>query len=1045
MPTKQVPSTREVDSRNQTRSSPSRNSYLSGTFAFLVAVGFAILAAYSASASFVEDALDQSNQAARTIDFVSDVQPIFEAACIKCHGPLRQEGNYRLDVREVAVGGGANYAPNIIPNNSADSPLMHFVKGQVDDMLMPAQGKRLSDKQVAVLRAWIDQGASWPDSANQQDVDKGDWWSLKPLVSATIPGHSETHHPIDAFIRTKLDEHALSPAPQADRSTLIRRVYFDLIGLPPTPDEIDAFIADKGPAAYDQLIDRLLASPRYGERWARHWMDAAHFAETHGHDQDRIRENAWPYRDYLIESFNADTPFHQFIHEQLAADVLATNEPHKIAALGFLAAGPWDESTLRDIREDTIDREIGRYVDRDDMLTNVMSNFTSLTVHCARCHDHKFDPIPQADYYSLQAVFAGVERANRSYDADDSVQIRRASLRKRAEQLAAPNTQLREELLGKVNERAVAEWERQASGRIVNWHLLANTTAESTGGSTLTTQSDGSYLASGKRPERDTYVIAGFVTDSIITGLRLQVLADPSLPLSGPGRQDNGNLHLSEIEVLQGTGTFVPIARAIADFDQADWGIARAIDGNPDTAWGIHPKVGVSHEAIFEFVTPLRVLSTQKLTVRLRQLHGSGHLIGRPRLSFSTDKPPLRLNDLPIQISEVVAIEPPLRSEQQRFQLALHVERERVSSELNSLPKPKLVYAAAAEFEPDGSLKPPPGPRPIHRLERGDIRFPKELAFPGALTCVGDIASKFELESGLHESARRAELAQWLTDVRNPLTWRSIVNRIWQHHFGRGIVDTANDFGRLGSKPTHPELLDWLAVEFRDSQQSIKALHRKILTSETYRQSALASQCLIQGKPSSRLDQADSVDTENRLLWRMHRTRLDAECVRDAMLATSGQLDLRMGGPSDRQFDLKPGRHVTPIIDYGMFDQDGVAGQRRSVYRFLFRTLPDPFMEALDCPAGDQIMPARMNSVTVQQVLAMWNDALVLKQAEHFAARIKHERHTTTDRIILALRLALGRMPQAKEVEKFVKYSDEYGLENFCRLLFNTNEFMFID
>ena len=1010
--------------------------------ATLFAVGLPSIAAVVTAEAI---AWDEPSHPRRTISFIDDVQPIFAAACIKCHGPLRQAGAYRLDVREIAISGGASYAPNIIRHNAADSPLMHFVTGQVDDMLMPAKGNRLTDKQIEVLRAWIDQGAAWPDSANQSAVEKGDWWSLRPLVKPLVPTHSQAQHPIDAFIRTKLDEYGLSPALPANRETLIRRLYFDLIGLPPTPEAIDAFSTDEDPAAYERLVDRLLASPRYGERWARHWMDAAHFAETHGHDQDRIRENAWPYRDYLIDAFNNDTPFNQFVHEQVAADLLAVNEPQKIAALGFLAAGPWDESTLRDIREDTIDREIGRYLDRDDMLTNVMSNFTSLTVHCARCHDHKFDPISQADYYALQAVFAGVERANRGYDADDVVQKRRETLRKRAAQLAAPDLSVRQELLEAQPQQLVSAWEQGSAGRVISWHPLQSTTANSTDGSTLTLQPDGSFLASGSRPEFDTYVITGHTASSTITAVRLEVLLDPSLPHSGPGRQDNGNLHLSEIEVTVGSDTNMPIARAVSDFDQADWGVARAIDGQPETAWGIHPRVGVAHEAIFEFARPVTVPLNATVTVRLKQLHGRGHLIGRPRVTLSADESPLVLSNLPSQVTAVLAIPLAARSEEQRYQLSLYVAQEGVTSALAALPKQNLVYAAAADFEPEGALKPPPGPRPIHRLERGDVHAPKESALPGALTCVSELPARFQQESGLHESHRRAALAQWLTDARNPLTWRSFVNRIWQQHFGCGIVETANDFGRLGSKPSHPELLDWLAVDFRDSGQSVKSLHRTMVTSETYRQTAQATLALHDRKNDFRTDQASSVDSDNRLLWRMNRTRLDAECVRDAMLAISGQLDLRMGGPSDRQFDLKPGRHVTPIIDYGLFDLDGPAGQRRSVYRFLFRTLPDPFMEALDCPAGDQIMSARSNSVTVQQVLAMWNDALVLNQAEHLAIRLQWERKNTAERIELALRLALGRAPHAAEYIRFSNYTDQHGLANFCRLLFNLNEFMFID
>ncbi len=979
----------------------------------------------------------------RTIRFVEDVQPILEAACIKCHGPLRRESDYRLDIREVALQGGASYAPNIIPHQAADSPLIHFLTGQVEGMQMPPKGPPLNAKQIDILRKWIDQGAPWPDSANRK-LESDQWWSLKPLATSEVPRQVSAVHPIDAFVRAKLNENGLSPAPTASREILIRRLYFDLIGLPPPPDAIDEFLADQDPNAYERLVDRLLASPRYGERWARHWMDAAHFAETHGHDQDRIRENAWPYRDYLVEAFNTDISLTQFVHEQIAADALAANEPQKIAALGFLAAGPWDESTLRDIREDTIDREIGRYVDRDDILTNVMSNFTSLTVHCARCHDHKFDPITQADYYSLQAVFAGVERANRSYDVDPKIHTRRTHLRKRSEQLAAPNSVIRNELLSPDAQKVVTDWESDVSDRHITWHLLEKPSASSSNGSELTQQPDGSFLATGVRPDRETYSISGFSQLGLITGVRLQVLADPSLPHSGPGRQDNGNLHLSEIEVVVGSKT-IPISRATADFDQTDWGVARAIDNKPETAWGIYPKVGLSHEAIFEFAEAISLSADEAITVRLKQLHGSGHTIGRPRITVTSDKTPLELPTLRPEISEILAVAPELRTDEQRFQLALYLERERVTRELSILPKPKLVYAAAADFEPDGSLKPPPGPRTIHRLERGDIRSPKEVASPGALTCIGNLSPRFELEADLPESARRAALARWLTDHRNPLLWRSIANRIWQHHFGRGIVESGNDFGRLGASPSHPELLDWLASELRDSEPSIKSLHRRIVTSETYRQSAHQSQCIEDSTTTTRKDQAARIDTDNRLLWRMNRIRLDAECVRDAMLSISGQLDLRMGGPSDRQFDLKPGRHVTPVIDYSQFDLDGPAGQRRSIYRFLFRTLPDPFMEALDCPAGDQIVAARTNSVTVQQVLAMWNDAQVLKQSEHLANRLRREQTSAEIQVYSALRLAWGRKPSASEVDSFTAYAEEHGLANFCRLLFNTNEFMFID
>ncbi len=984
--------------------------------------------------------------AARTIDFVKDVQPIFAAACLKCHGPTLQEGEYRLDVREIALTKGASYAPNIIPKRSADSPLIQFVAGQVDGLQMPAKGPKLTAEQIGILRAWIDQGAPWPDSATIKIADKLAWWSLQPLRAVAVPATANDSHPLDAFIRGKLTEQKLHPSPRAERRVLIRRLYFDLIGLPPSPAEIDVFVSSHDPDAYEQLVDRLLASPQFGERWARHWLDTAHFAETHGHDQDRIREHAWPYRDYLIAAFNQDKAYGQFVREQIAGDALYPHDPQATVALGFLAAGPWDESSLRDIREDTLDRQIARYLDRDDMLASALNNFASLTVQCARCHDHKFDPIPQVDYYALQAVFAGVERANRTFDADPVMAQRRVALQNRQQQLAKIDEATKAELLSDAIQTKVATWEREQAEQPAAWQTLSAFMLSTSDGSVLAKQDDGSFLATGVRPEKDTYTFAGVSPMREVTALRLEVLTHSGLPHQGPGRQDNGNLHLSEIEVFVGVNkTVVPIVRAVADFDQDGWGVARAIDGNPSTAWGIFPQVGKSHEAVFEFKEPLRIAPEQTLTIALKQLHGGGHLIGRPRLSITAAKNPLKLNPLPAEIAAIIAVPREQRTPEQRLAIALHQQREQVSRELERLPKPSLIYAAASDFTPDGNLRPPAGPRPIHLLHRGEITQPRAEVLPGALSCLTAIPAKFDLRGVSHESARRAALAEWLSHRENPLAWRSIVNRIWQQHFGRGIVSTPNDFGRMGSLPTHPELLDWLAIRFRDSDQSLKALHRLLVTSETYQQSSQASQAIENGMITIRHDQAAKTDADNQWLWRMQRSRLDAECIRDAVLTVSARLDARMGGPSDRQFDLKPGRHVTPIIDYAQFDLDGPKGSRRSIYRFLFRTLPDPFMEALDCPAGDQIMPTRTNSVTVQQSLALWNDAFVLRQAEHFAARLTRETTSNAACVSRSMRLALGRPPTAFELTRFTVYVEQHGLANFCRLLFNANEFVFIE
>ncbi|HEX2474972.1 MAG TPA: DUF1553 domain-containing protein, partial [Lacipirellulaceae bacterium] len=812
--------------------------------------------------------------------------------------------------------------------------------------------------------------------------------------------------------------------------------------LPPTPSEIEEFINDRQPDAYKRLVDRLLASPRYGERWARHWMDAVHFAETHGHDQDRIREHAWPYRDYLIASFNDDKPYSRFIQEQVAGDALFPDDPQATTALGFLAAGPWDESSLRDIMEDTVDRQLARYVDRDDMLSTVINTVVSLTVQCARCHDHKFDAISQKDYYALQAVFSGVERAHRAVDVSAEVGKKRRDLLARKQALESGAESLASLLTSAETPRDVEEWEQNLARNWARWTVLESKAFSSSNGSELSKLPDGSLLSGGPRPDVDTYAVVCALPLKQVTALRLEVLADDSLPQRGPGRQDNGNLHLSELEIysVEGTETIVPIARAVADFNQTDWDIARAVDGVPQSAWGIYPQVGQSHVAAFELREPIKSGSSREIKVVLKQLHGGGHLIGRLRLSVTDAPLPVGIDVLPQEVTAILAVATSERNDEQRQTLARHYLLETTKSELAALPPPQLVYAAASHFEPDGGLKPPPGPRPIHLLHRGDISQPRELMPPGALSCVTNISARFDVPEGSDESVRRAHLARWLTDRDNPLTWRSIINRVWHHHFGAGIVTTLNDFGHMGRLASHPELLDWLAARFRDGNHSLKDLHRLIVMSETYRQSSR-----LHDIDPTLADSAMSIDAENRLLWRMNRTRLDSECVQDAILSATGRLDLRMGGPSDRQFALSPGIHVTPNVDYKDFDVDSDAARRRGVYRFLFRTLPDPFHDALDCPSGDQMTPARANSVTVQQALALWNSAFVLRQVEHVAARIQREAPNLDEQIDRAIQLVLCRPSTKIERQKFGKYATQYGLANMCRLLFNSNEFMFVD
>ncbi|HEV3003225.1 MAG TPA: DUF1553 domain-containing protein, partial [Pirellulales bacterium] len=601
--------------------------------------------------------------------------------------------------------------------------------------------------------------------------------------------------------------------------------------------------------------------------------------------------------------------------------------------------------------------------------------FTSTTVHCARCHNHKFDPITQAEYYGLQAVFAGVDRANRPYEPDRAMGERRQALTKRKQELAAGVSAVGlATLLDQAVQAEVAAWERSLESRGGEWATLDPATVASAEGSTPAKQPDGSIIFGGARPERDTYTIVAETDLKNITAIRLEVLTDPGLPQQGPGRQDNGNLHLSEFEVLAAprndpaAAARIALENPSADFDQDGWTVAMAIDGKLESAWGIYPQVGKPHQAVFEFKEPIGHDGGTTFTFTLEQKHGGGHLIGRPRLSISNSPKPVRAaKGLPDAIAAALALRAEARSDEQRAELALHVLRLHVDEELASLPPPPMVYAAAREFQPEGSFKPAGVPRPVHVLRRGDVRTPLEVAAPGALSCVPELPGRFELADAADEGSRRAALARWIVDPRNVLTWRSIVNRVWHYHFGRGIVDTPNDFGRMGSRPSHPELLDWLANWLLEQGGSLKRLHKLIVTSAVYRQ-------------SSRHDAANAqLDGGNSYLWRMNRARLDAESLRDAVLAITGRLDRTMGGPSVKLFIQTPGIHVTPNVDYVNFNADDPANARRSVYRFIFRTLPDPFMDALDCPDGSQLTPVRSASVTAAQALSMLNDKFMVR------------------------------------------------------------------
>jgi mono/diheme cytochrome c family protein len=977
---------------------------------------------------------------------VAAVRRLLETQCVSCHGGKTTRAGLDLTMRDRLLRGGRS-GKAVVPGKSQESRLYKRIT-HADKPGMPYRREKLTRSQIALLAAWVDAGVPFDRPLNRGPKNEsGTWWSLKPIVKPSAPTarpagfENWARTPIDQFILARLKDRGLTPSPSADRRTLLRRVTLDLTGLPPTQAERDAFLADHSPDAYERVVDRLLASPHYGERWARHWMDVVHYAETHGHDQDRPREHAWPYRDYLIRSFNQDKPYARFVREQIAGDLLYPENTDAVRALGFLATGPWDESSLRDIREDSIDREIGRYLDRDDMVTTAMSTFISTTVHCARCHEHKFDPIPQKEYYALQAVFAGVDKANRPYDADPRAAAKRRRLNQEKARLQKLPKSADPSLLTPAVQAMVAAWEKKVGKAAQMWTILDPVTYTSAGGAKLSKLPDLSLLAGGKRPAVDTYTVIAHTNMRGITGIRLEVLTDDSLPLKGPGRQDNGNLHLNEFKVKAAPKSApnkalpVVLQNPSADFNQDGWTIAMAVDGKPQTAWGIYPRIAQPHRAVFEVKDPIRFPGATTLTFILEQTHGGGHLIGRLRLSVTNACKPLSASAPvpPDAIARLVTVPAARRTKRQKAELAIFVLGQHLDQQLAALPRRQLIYAAANDFQPDGSFKPSKKPRPVHVLKRGDINMPGARALAGTLSCVSALESRFRLADPNDEGTRRAALARWLTDSKNVLAWRSIVNRVWHYHFGRGLVETPNDFGRMGALPSHPELLDWLAATFQESGGSIKRLHRLITTSAAYRQS-------VRHEPPFA-----EIDADNRYLWRMNRTRLDAEEVRDAVLLAAGKLDRTMGGPSVKQFIQKPGIHVTPVVDYLRFDVDRPENRRRSVYRFIFRTLPDPFMEALDCPDASQLTPARNGSVSALQALAMLNNKFMVRMSEHLAERATTAGPKLAVRVQAVYQLILGRNPTARESEAVRKYAAKHGLANACRILLNSNEFMFVN
>ena len=854
------------------------------------------------------------------------------------------------------------------------------------------------------------------------------WWSLKPLVRPAVPNTEGTDSTrarttIDHFIIAKQREHGLALSPEADRRTLIRRLYYDLIGLPPSPREVERFVNASDADAYGKLVDALLDSERYGERWARHWLDVIHYGDTHGYDKDKLRPNAWPYRDYIIRAFNEDKSYTQFVTEQLAGDVLWPDLRDGVEATGFIAAGPWDFIGHAEVPEEKYDGMVARHLDRDDMVATTMNAFCALTVQCAQCHDHKRDPVTMEDYYSLQAVFAALDRADRLYDVDPASAAKRRILTEQHESL---ETRLKE------NQEAIEDMKpaqlKELEKEIVSLEANTSNPGNIEGANRSNQFGYHSAIAATQGTEKwvqvdldvslaiDQVILAGAneygfadfgfphrfridVSDDSEFRVRRSIVDQTSANFARPGadlvgfegngvmgryvrvtanrlwnRRKNGQPNsadwifaLGELAVVSGgklaTATEVTALDSIEALPR--WGKKDLVDG----IYGAYPlatRLGKEGNAVADDLIALVKASTQEKQGKLSELTKK-----RDALIRATMDPVL-----------------------EKTGKMLAAEVDVVKAALKALPAQCRVYAGTVHmgsgaFKGRGEMG--GRPRAIHVLARGDVRSPGKAVGAGAVPVIPNAEPRFQLPDDHTEGARRVALAEWIVHKQNPLTWRTIVNRVWLYHFGRGIVDSPNDFGRLGQLPTHPELLDWLAVEFRDGGQSIKHLHRLIVNSSVYRQTSGGNAA------------ASVVDASNRFLWRMNRRKLEAEALRDSVLLVSGKLDTTMYGPGFRDFVLEKPEH-SPHYQYHKHDPDDASSHRRSVYRFLVRSQPQPFMDTLDCADPSLLVDKRNETLTALQALATLNNKFMVRMAEHFAARLEDESTERAEQIRRALR-----------------------------------------
>ncbi|MDZ4401459.1 PSD1 and planctomycete cytochrome C domain-containing protein [Prosthecobacter sp.] len=938
-----------------------------------------------------------ASHAAAAVDFVKDIQPILSERCYQCHGSHKQEAAFRIDHKPSAMKGG-DFGIAIVPGKADDSRLMHAVLGTNPKIRMPRKGGPLTADQIAKLKAWIDAGAVWPDSASA-DIEKNtDHWAFKPPVKPKVPANAK--HPIDAFIRTRLEQEGLKPSPPTAPQTLLRRLHLDLTGLPPTPLEITTFTNayKNDPASSSQhLASTLLASQHYGERWARHWLDAAHYADSNGYEKDPMRF-IWFYRDWVISAFNRDLPYDQFIIQQIAGDQLPKASQDQIVATGFLRNTMINE-------EGGVDPEQFRMEAMFDRMDTIGKSILGLTIGCTQCHNHKYDPITQEEYYRM---FAYLNNDNEPWRVvyTSSEQMQRSQILQRVTELEAKLKHDHPDWQQRMN-----AWSTGIKTAQPQWRTLSFEDDPS-GGEKALRQADGSILAQGYAPTKsEVKFVVKLEAPVTISAFRLELMNDPNLPAYGPGRSQKGTAALTEFNVemkIDGKMTKLKFVKASADFGETEntplapfardqdvskdkrvtGPVSYAIDGNDKTAWGINAGPGrrnVPRNAVFVLEKPVEVKPDAELTVGLSMKHGGWNSddlqtmnLGRYRIS-STDAPNAAADPLYGKKSEFTAFR------------ATVPEWDPINDEIE----------AAWKQHPEGTttlvLDARDQPRMTALLKRGDFTKPGDPVTAGVPAMLNPLPQNAD--------GSRLTFAKWLVSKQSPTAARAFVNRVWQAVFGTGLVETAEDFGTQGSAPSHPELLDWLAVDFMEHNWSTKHLLKLIVTSATYQQSSNVT--------SQHLER----DPYNRLLARGPRFRVEGEVVRDIQLAASGLLNPAVGGrpvmpPAPAHLFEKPASYAP----FPWKVEEDANQFRRSVYVFRRRSTPYPFLSTFDVPNGESSCIRRSKSNTPLQALMTLNETTSMAAAQALAQRmLKEGGPDDTTRIAYGFQLCTGRTPSDKE------------------------------